>query len=106
VIHQRNAQSLASQGTLRLDWAAQVKDPVDRELVSKAAAGCASAFAALLETHYDTVYRMAWRWLGEREAAEDAAQEVCVKLAGAIRTFRGEAEFSTWLLSRDLQRGD
>jgi len=28
-----------------------VKDPVDRELVSKAAAGCASAFATLLETH-------------------------------------------------------
>jgi RNA polymerase sigma-70 factor, ECF subfamily len=97
VIHQRNAQSLASQGTLRLDWAAQVKDPVDRELVSKAVAGCASAFAVLLETHYDAVYRMAWRWLGEREAAEDAAQEVCVKLAGVIRTFRGEAEFSTWL---------
>jgi RNA polymerase sigma-70 factor, ECF subfamily len=77
-----------------LDWAAQVKD---RELVSKAAAGCAAAFAALLQTHYDAIYRMAWRWLGAREDAEDAAQEVCVKMAGAIRTFRGEAEFSTWL---------
>src|SRR5262249_24491652 len=53
--------------------------------------------AALLETHYDAVYRVAWRWLGEREAAEDAAQDVCVKLAVAIRTFRGEAKFSTWL---------
>src|SRR5262249_43962987 len=40
---------------------------------------------------------MAWRWVGAREEAEDVAQEVCIKLAGAIRGFRGEAEFSTWL---------
>lgn len=40
---------------------------------------------------------MAWRWLGSREDAEDVAQEVCIKLGRAIRGFRGEAEFSTWL---------
>jgi RNA polymerase sigma-70 factor (ECF subfamily) len=80
-----------------LDWAAQVKDPVDREFVSKAAAGCATAFATLLEAHYDTIYRMAWRWLGAREDAEDAVQDVCVRMAVAIRGFRGDSEFSTWL---------
>lgn len=80
-----------------MDWAAHVKDPVDRDLVMKAASGCETAFAALLEHHYDDIYRMAWRWLGSRADAEDAAQEVCVRLAGAIRTYRGEAEFCTWL---------
>jgi RNA polymerase sigma-70 factor, ECF subfamily len=74
-----------------------VKALVDRELVSKASAGCATAFAALLEAHYDTIYRMAWRWLGAQDDAEDVAQEVCVRLAGAMRTFRGDAEFTTWL---------
>jgi RNA polymerase sigma-70 factor (ECF subfamily) len=78
VIDQRNAYSPSSQGLRRLDWAAHVKDPVDRDLVLKAASGC--------ET-----------WFGSRADAEDAAQEVCVRLAGAIRTYRGEAEFSTWL---------
>jgi len=96
VIDQRNAYSPSSQGLRRLDWAAHVKDPVDRDLVLKAASGCETAFAALLEHHYDDIYRMAWRWFGSR-ADEDAAQEVCVRLAGAIRTYRGEAEFSTWL---------
>jgi RNA polymerase sigma-70 factor (ECF subfamily) len=80
-----------------MDWAGAVKDPVDRDLVSKAASGCPAAFATLLETHYGAIYRMAWRWLGRPEDAEDAAQEVCVKLASSIRTYRGEAEFGTWL---------
>lgn len=74
-----------------------MKDPVDRELVAKAVGGCGEAFAALIEAYYDRIYRMAWRWLGAREEAEDATQDVCVKLAGAIRGFRGEADFSTWL---------
>jgi RNA polymerase sigma-70 factor (ECF subfamily) len=74
-----------------------VKDQVDRELIEKAAGGCRAAFATLLEAHYVAIYRMAWRWLGTREEAEDVAQDVCVKLASAIGTFRGAAGFSTWL---------
>lgn len=63
----------------------------------RAAAGDRAAFAALLEAHYDRVFRLAWRWSGARERAEDIAQDVCVKLATAIRAFRGDAAFSTWL---------
>ena len=40
---------------------------------------------------------MAWRLIGTREEAQDVAQDVCVKLASAVRSFRGNAEFSTWL---------
>lgn len=74
-----------------------MQDLVDRDLVDKAAAGCPTAFAAVIEAHYDAIYRMAWRWLGVREEAEDVAQDVCVKLASAMTSFRGDAEFSTWL---------
>ena len=73
------------------------KEPLDDDLVQKAAAGCESAFKALVVARYDNIYRMAWRWVGSRAEAEDVAQDVCIKLAGAIRGFRGEAEFSTWL---------
>jgi RNA polymerase sigma-70 factor (ECF subfamily) len=72
-------------------------DPADSQLVEKAVGGCPAAFAALLEAYYDSIFRMAWRWLGGREDAEDVAQDVCVKLAGAIRGFRGDADFTTWL---------
>ena len=50
-----------------------------------------------MERHYDRIYRLAWRKVGSRAEAEDIAQDVCVKLATAIASFRGEAAFSTWL---------
>jgi RNA polymerase sigma-70 factor, ECF subfamily len=70
---------------------------VEPDLVGRAAGGNEAAFAALVRAHYDGIYRMAWRWLGCREDAEDVAQEVCIKLARAIHSFRGDSEFSTWL---------
>jgi RNA polymerase sigma-70 factor, ECF subfamily len=74
-----------------------VRDRTDQELAARAAGGCAAAFAALLERHYDRIYRVAWRLLGRQADAEDVAQEVCIKLASAIRSWRGEAEFTTWV---------
>ena len=68
----------------------------DRALAEKAAGGCRHSFAALIESHYERIYRLAWRICGSRAMAEDIAQDVCVKLATAIRSFRGEAAFSTW----------
>jgi RNA polymerase sigma-70 factor, ECF subfamily len=74
-----------------------VKEPVDQRQVERAAGGCAAALAALIEAHYEQIYRLAWRLIGTREEAQDVAQDVCVKLGGAVRSFRGGAEFSTWL---------
>ncbi len=69
----------------------------DENLARQAARGDRAAFAALVERHYDRIYRLAWRWTGSRDVAEDVAQEVCVKLAGAIGNFRGDSAFSTWV---------
>ena len=69
----------------------------ETRLALAAAAGDPQAFGALIGACYDRTYRLAWRFLGQREAAEDVAQGVCVKLAEAIRSFRGEAAFGTWL---------
>lgn len=69
----------------------------DRDLATRAAAGDGAAFAALIGRHYDRIYRAAWRLLGNRTDAEDVAQDVAVKLATAIRGWRGDAELSTWI---------
>ncbi len=69
----------------------------DEALAKRAAAGDREAFAELLSLYYDRIHRMAWRWCGSTGAADDVAQDVCVKLAGAIRGFSGEAAFATWL---------
>jgi RNA polymerase sigma-70 factor (ECF subfamily) len=69
----------------------------DETLAMRAAQGCRASFALLLDRHYDRIYRLAWRWTGSRMAGEDIAQDVAVKLARAIRAFRGDAAFTTWL---------
>jgi RNA polymerase sigma-70 factor (ECF subfamily) len=85
-------------------------DASDGELIGLARDGDRVAFGRLVERHYDFVYRVAWRWCGNRADAEDAAQEVCARLGKAIRGFKGGASFSTWLYTltlnavRDMKR--
>lgn len=69
----------------------------DNELAGWAAAGDADAFRALLERHYDGIFRLAFRFTGDRADAEDIAQDVCIVLADRLGAFRGDAKFTTWL---------
>lgn len=67
------------------------------ELALLASAGDRAAFARLVEAHYDQIFRICWRWSGNREDGEDVAQDVCIRLGRAIKGWRGEAAFSSWL---------
>ncbi|HEY8190717.1 MAG TPA: RNA polymerase sigma factor [Micavibrio sp.] len=69
----------------------------DHKLAAMAKAGDARAFEALIERHYDSIFRMAFSWSRNRSDAEDIAQTVCVKLARAIQGFSGKSKFTTWL---------
>lgn len=73
-----------------------VEEP-DEGLVARAVAGDRAGFAALVSRHYDMMFRVAWKWCGNRTDAEDIAQDVCVRLAKSIRSYSGQAQFSTWL---------
>jgi len=91
--------------------AARVDIPIDiNSLVVRAQAGDRQAFSALIERHYDMIFRTAMKWAGHRSDAEDVAQEVCIKLATALKSFDGRSAFSSWLYRitlnavRDLQR--
>lgn len=69
----------------------------DKELAARAAQGDATAFELLLERHYDTMFRFAYRYFGIREEAEDVAQAVCMSLVDRIGSFDGQSQFSSWL---------
>lgn len=69
----------------------------DEALAMRAAEGCRTSFARLVERHYDRIFRLAWRFTNSQSAAEDIAQDVSIKLARAISGFRGNATFTTWL---------
>jgi RNA polymerase sigma factor (sigma-70 family) len=69
----------------------------DEALIRGAQAGDAAAFEQLLEHHYDTLYRFAYKWCGNRADAEDITQQACLKLGRALASFRFESAFSSWL---------
>jgi RNA polymerase sigma-70 factor (ECF subfamily) len=77
-------------------------DASDVELIAQAKGGDRKAFGALVERHYDFVYRVAWRWCGSRANAEDIAQDVCVRLGRTIRNYHGTGAFTTWLYAVTL----
>jgi RNA polymerase sigma-70 factor (ECF subfamily) len=68
----------------------------DRDLVIAASKGDVEAFAKLVSDYSSLVYRVALRLLGNDDA-QDASQEVWVRVWRNIRGFRGESAFSTWL---------
>lgn len=69
----------------------------DQTLVARAQRGERAAFQMLLERHYAAMFRIAYRFMGQMQDAEDIAQDICVGLADKLATFRGDSSFSTWL---------
>ncbi|MYB19754.1 MAG: RNA polymerase sigma factor [Holophagales bacterium] len=69
----------------------------DGDLVRAAAGGDREAFAALLDLHYDRIFRLCFRLTGRREEAEDLTQDICFALPAKLKSFRGKARFTTWL---------
>ncbi len=69
----------------------------EHKLIRAAQSGDASAFEALVNMHYETMYKMAFKWCGNKTEAEDITQEACIKLARGINAFRFESAFTSWL---------
>jgi len=69
----------------------------DVELVARFQEGDDTAFEWLVRRHQDAVFRTCLRFLGDYEEAVDCAQDVFVRVYKALRGFRREARFSTWL---------
>ena len=68
----------------------------ERALIYRASRGDVDAFSKLVSAHSALVRGVALRMLGGQEA-QDASQEVWVRVWANIRSFRGESAFSTWL---------
>jgi len=68
----------------------------DQAFAIRASRGDVEAFRLLVKEHSGLVYRVALRILGA-EDAQDASQEVWIRVWRNIKNFRGDSAFSTWL---------
>lgn len=59
--------------------------------------GDAKAFERLLARHRKPVYNFCLRMLGDRAAAEDAMQEVFLRIVRSAKEWESQAKFTTWL---------
>ena len=74
------------------------KDEISNaELVRKSQFGDKTAFEQLVTRHQDLVFSLAYKLTGNREMANDVAQEAFIRAWKAIEKFRGDSTFSTWI---------
>jgi RNA polymerase sigma-70 factor (ECF subfamily) len=71
--------------------------PDEAALVERLRAGEAPAFEELVRRYQHRVFGVAVRMLRNAAEAEEAAQEVFLRVYRAVDEFRGEARLSTWL---------
>lgn len=69
----------------------------DSELIARTRDGDADAFGEIVRRYQGFVYRQAWGYLRDDEAAKDAAQEVFVTAYEGIRYLREESALRQWL---------
>jgi RNA polymerase sigma-70 factor (ECF subfamily) len=76
----------------------------DEELLADFQQGDASAFERLLRRHRGPVYTFLLRMLGDREQAEDLAQETFLRVVKGAASWEHRARFQTWLyaIARNL----
>jgi RNA polymerase sigma-70 factor (ECF subfamily) len=67
------------------------------EAIQRCQKGDIAGLHMLYELHRTKVYNLSWRMLGSPQDAEDALQEIFIKVFDRIKNYRGDSAFSTWL---------
>jgi RNA polymerase sigma-70 factor (ECF subfamily) len=71
---------------------------IDGRVIEACQQGDRAAFQLLFETYKDKVFSIAvYSSGGDQAVADDVTQQIFLKLFTAIRQFRGDSEFTTWL---------
>jgi RNA polymerase sigma factor (sigma-70 family) len=87
---QQRAGGLIKQGVT-------MKQDID-EIVSLAMEGDRHSLEALIESVQDRIYKLALKMLYHRVDAEDATQEILIKIVTRLDSFRQTSAFHTWAL--------
>ena len=74
-----------------------MRDAKDELLLARLQAGDESAMRDLAETYGSKIYQLAFRYLRNKEDAEEVMQDVLFKVYRKVGAFRGDAALSSWI---------
>ena len=69
----------------------------DELLLRRACKGDVQAFEELMQSHESRIYAITLRMMGNREDAQDCAQEAMVRIYRAMGSFKGQSALATWI---------
>jgi RNA polymerase sigma-70 factor, ECF subfamily len=69
----------------------------DRELLDRLRAGDETAIRDVAEAYGSKIYQLAFRYLRNKEDAEEVTQDVLYKVYRKVDAFRGDAALSSWI---------
>lgn len=74
-----------------------MRDTKDELLLARLQAGDESALRDLAEAYGSKIYQLAFRYLRNKEDAEEVMQDVLYKVYRKVGAFRGDAALSSWI---------
>jgi RNA polymerase sigma-70 factor (ECF subfamily) len=74
-----------------------MRDPRQDDLLERLKKGDERAIAELAETYSSKIYQLAFRYLRNKEDAEEVTQDVLFKVYRKVGAFRGDAALSSWI---------
>ena len=74
-----------------------MRDPNNDQLLARLQTGDERALADLADTYGSKIYQLAFRYLRNKEDAEEITQDVLFKVYRSVGTFRGDAALSSWI---------
>ncbi len=74
-----------------------MRDPQNDQLLSRLQSGDEHALAELADAYGTKIYQLAFRYLRNKEDAEEVTQDVLFKVYRKVGEFRGDAALSSWI---------
>jgi RNA polymerase sigma-70 factor (ECF subfamily) len=69
----------------------------ETEAIERCRQGDMAGLQVLFDLHRSKVLNLSWRMLGSEHEAEDALQEIFIKVFDRVKSYRGDSAFSTWV---------
>ncbi len=74
-----------------------MRDPKDTALLARLQSGDEQALSELADAYSSKIYQLAFRYLRNKEDAEEVTQDVLYKVYRKVGAFRGDAALSSWI---------